>query len=240
MMYRLYDDEDPLPCLPSVWVPFQKEIEPRPDAPGGARLNVDIMSSSSPEMAVRDGDSSSYQGDGDHVPDTEDTDADKLDPVKSWDVDAYVLCRPAPGASEDFWVGQIVPADLTDPMATDEKNIRVHWYNQRGADRWNLQPAYVRCETTPDVEDKVEENMVGEGEKHSGQHKSKRKRKRKRKSRRKSKRVTGAPPVLDVDWVSRDAVQGNVTLTKKCRLTKKSQDWITEWVLPHWAKNPLR
>ena len=134
----------------------------------------------------------------------------------SWDVGKFVICRVPDSyrretkSDEKFWVGKIVKHQKGDEMADDD-HVRLHWYERQG--QWTYKMAWKPCPS-------------GEGQK-LGQ-----------------KRKGGQPRTARswtrwVDYVDKKSIEGNIKLTKKGRITKKSIKWIEDWVVELWQKNPV-
>ena len=109
-----------------------------------------------------------------------------------------------------FWVGKIVKHQEGDKLADDD-HVRLQWYEHQG--EWVYKMAWKPCPN-------------GEGQK-LGQ-------KRNREQTRAARSW-----VRWVDYVDKKSIEGNIELTQKGRITKKSIKWIKIWVLELWDKHPV-
>lgn len=114
------DDDETSKLDPAAWgLPFLSE--PGASAPGSLRKPADDQRSGS---VINDGDSdSSSDSESESKSDSDVCDAANLD------VGEYVICRPAQGAEEQFWIGQVI-ADPKNRAGSQSGRVSVHWLEQ--------------------------------------------------------------------------------------------------------------
>ena len=93
-------------------------------------------------------DQNSSEGDSDSSSESEsasNSDSDACDAAKL-DVGEYVICRPAQGADEQFWIAQVI-ADPQNGAGSKSGRVSVHWLEQTNRFTKNKRPFYKQAWT---------------------------------------------------------------------------------------------